>query len=168
MAIAPKLEFKQSQNLAMTPQLRQAINLLQMSNVELNELLAEELNSNPLLEREDTNDEVDNNPYSKEEDSSSDLDSMNSNDDFASDREGYETDDNYSWDDYNKSKSHSDEEDFDYFEKKLRHEKSLYELIEGTLILSSNFSSSVFILVVRKSTRLNSSHIQKARMPASA
>ncbi len=37
----------------MTPQLRQAINLLQMSNLELNELVSKELETNPLLERED-------------------------------------------------------------------------------------------------------------------
>ena len=39
MALTPKLEIRQSQSLLMTPQLRQAINLLQMSNLELNELL---------------------------------------------------------------------------------------------------------------------------------
>lgn len=53
MALTPKLEIRQSQSLLMTPQLRQAINLLQMSNLELNELLEQELNSNPLLEREE-------------------------------------------------------------------------------------------------------------------
>lgn len=46
MALTPKLEIRQSQSLLMTPQLRQAINLLQMSNLELNELLEQELNSN--------------------------------------------------------------------------------------------------------------------------
>ena len=53
MALTPKLEIRQSQSLLMTPQLRQAINLLQLSNLELNELLEQELNNNPLLERED-------------------------------------------------------------------------------------------------------------------
>ena len=43
MAVTPRIEIKQSQSLLMTPQLRQAINLLQLSNVELNELLAREL-----------------------------------------------------------------------------------------------------------------------------
>ena len=54
MALEPKLEIKQSQSLLMTPQLRQAINLLQMSNLELNTLVENELASNPFLEREDT------------------------------------------------------------------------------------------------------------------
>ena len=53
MAVTPRIEIKQSQSLLMTPQLRQAINLLQLSNVELNELLAKELEHNPFLERED-------------------------------------------------------------------------------------------------------------------
>ena len=38
----------------MTPQLQQAIKLLQMSNLELAEYVATELERNPLLEREDS------------------------------------------------------------------------------------------------------------------
>ena len=55
MAITPKLELKQSQSLLMTPQLRQAINLLQLSNLELGALVEEELIANPLLQKEDSN-----------------------------------------------------------------------------------------------------------------
>ncbi len=51
MALAPKLQARQSQQLAMTPQLRQAIQLLQYSNIELAEFVEEQLESNPLLER---------------------------------------------------------------------------------------------------------------------
>jgi RNA polymerase sigma-54 factor len=54
MAISAKLELRQSQQLVMTPQLQQAIKLLQLSNLELNEFVATELERNPLLEREDT------------------------------------------------------------------------------------------------------------------
>ena len=53
MAIAPKLELRQSQSLVMTPQLQQAIKLLQMSNLELSAFVEQELERNPLLERED-------------------------------------------------------------------------------------------------------------------
>lgn len=49
MALTPKIEIKQSQSLLMTPQLRQAINLLQMSNLELGELVSKELETNPFL-----------------------------------------------------------------------------------------------------------------------
>ncbi len=52
MALAPKLEFRQSQQLVMTPQLQQAIKLLQLSNMELAEFVEEQLSENPFLERE--------------------------------------------------------------------------------------------------------------------
>ena len=51
MAIAPRLQLKQSQSLVMTPQLQQAIKLLQLSNIELASFVDEQLESNPLLER---------------------------------------------------------------------------------------------------------------------
>ncbi len=50
MALGPRLEVNQTQRLSMTPQLRQAISLLQMSNVELFDHIAEEVEKNPLLE----------------------------------------------------------------------------------------------------------------------
>ena len=53
MAIAPRLDLRQSQTLVMTPQLRQAIKLLQFSNIEVNSFVEEELERNPLLERDD-------------------------------------------------------------------------------------------------------------------
>ena len=45
----PRLELRQTQQLAMTPQLRQAIAMLQMSTVELTGYLAEQVEANPLL-----------------------------------------------------------------------------------------------------------------------
>ncbi|MFP4098528.1 MAG: RNA polymerase factor sigma-54 [Alphaproteobacteria bacterium] len=48
-----KLDLRQSQQLVMTPQLQQAIKLLQLNNVELSEFVEEELEKNPLLERVD-------------------------------------------------------------------------------------------------------------------
>jgi len=45
------LDLRQSQNLVMTPQLQQAIKMLQLSNVELSEFIEEELEKNPLLEK---------------------------------------------------------------------------------------------------------------------
>ena len=52
MAITPRLDLRQSQNLAMTPRLQQAIRLLQMSALELETAVTEELEQNPFLERE--------------------------------------------------------------------------------------------------------------------
>jgi len=51
--VGPKLELRQGQSLVMTPQLQQAIKLLQLSNVELAEYCEAELEKNPLLERDD-------------------------------------------------------------------------------------------------------------------
>jgi len=51
MAMSPQLKLKQSQSLVMTPQLQQAIKLLQLSNIELSAFVEEQLESNPLLER---------------------------------------------------------------------------------------------------------------------
>ena len=50
MALAAKLALKQSQSLVMTPQLMQSIRLLQMTHVELQRFVDEEMERNPLLE----------------------------------------------------------------------------------------------------------------------
>jgi len=52
MALLPKLELRQGQQLVMTPQLQQAIRLLQLSNVELCSFVEGEVERNPLLEAE--------------------------------------------------------------------------------------------------------------------
>ncbi len=54
MAVSQRLELRQGQTLVMTPQLQQAIKLLQLSNVELSEFCEQELEKNPLLERDDS------------------------------------------------------------------------------------------------------------------
>lgn len=53
MGLTPRLEFRQSQSLTLTPQLMQSIRLLQLSHLELNAFVEAELLRNPLLERED-------------------------------------------------------------------------------------------------------------------
>ncbi|PHR62350.1 MAG: RNA polymerase sigma-54 factor [Robiginitomaculum sp.] len=52
MAFSQRMEMKQGQSLVMTPQLQQAIKLLQLSNVELSAFVEDELIRNPLLERD--------------------------------------------------------------------------------------------------------------------
>ncbi len=56
MALSQKLQMRQGQSLVMTPQLQQAIKLLQMSNFELQAYVESELESNPLLERDESDD----------------------------------------------------------------------------------------------------------------
>lgn len=53
MALTQRLELRQGQALVMTPQLQQAIKLLQLSNMELAEYVEQELERNPLLERDE-------------------------------------------------------------------------------------------------------------------
>ena len=59
MAISTKLMMRQGQALVMTPQLLQAIKLLQFSNLELAAFLHDELERNPLLEAQEGDGGVD-------------------------------------------------------------------------------------------------------------
>ena len=162
MALTPKLEIKQSQSLLLTPQLRQAIGLLTLNNLELNEVIEQELASNPLLEREDdhlSNAEETNipqiddlnkeeeNPY-KETEIALDIDNQNDCDDFGSDTEGYNNFETTEWNDYNTSKvTRSADDNFDFFEQRLAHEKSLYEILDEQIELK--FTSPVEKLLAK-------------------
>lgn len=58
MALTPRLDLRQTQNLVMTPQLQQAIKLLQFSSLELAAYVEGQLEQNPLLEAEDAGDRL--------------------------------------------------------------------------------------------------------------
>lgn len=60
MRLGYDLTLEQSQKLVMTPELRQAIQLLQYTSLELNEYLEKQLESNPLLEIESPPDDHEN------------------------------------------------------------------------------------------------------------
>ena len=53
MALSHRLEIRQGQGLVITPQLQQAIKLLQLSSLELDSYVEGELERNPLLQRDD-------------------------------------------------------------------------------------------------------------------
>ena len=53
MALTPRLDLRQTQSLVMTPQLQQAIKLLQFSSLELSAYVETQLEQNPLLDRDD-------------------------------------------------------------------------------------------------------------------
>jgi RNA polymerase sigma-54 factor len=57
MSLAPKLQFRQALTLVVTPQLLQAIRMLQMGHAELERLVESELEANPLLMRGEEADE---------------------------------------------------------------------------------------------------------------
>ncbi|MFA3792615.1 RNA polymerase factor sigma-54 [Aliiglaciecola sp. SL4] len=82
----PSLQLKFSQQLTMTPQLQQAIRLLQLSTLDLQQEIQEALESNPLLEVEDGSDIptgdsalADSNDKFSEETVSASSDSMDTN-----------------------------------------------------------------------------------------
>ena len=53
MQLSPSLNIKQRQSLVMTPQLQQAIKLLQMTNLDLTQYLEEQTFENPFLETDE-------------------------------------------------------------------------------------------------------------------
>ena len=67
MVLSPKLELRQGQQLVMTPQLQQAIRLLQLSNIELCLFVETELERNPLLERDEVAPEPSEEPPRRQE-----------------------------------------------------------------------------------------------------
>lgn len=70
----PSLQLKIGQSLTMTPQLQQAIRLLQLSTIELQQEIQEALESNPLLEMIDSNDETNSSESKENPDNQSDFD----------------------------------------------------------------------------------------------
>ena len=83
MALSQSIQQKQAGSLTLTPQLRQAIKLLELSNLDLETYLAQEILDNPLLElasQEDTASPDGENPQENITDNDSDSDSDNSND----------------------------------------------------------------------------------------
>src|SRR3979490_4232 len=56
----PSLVLRMGQQLTMTPQLQQAIRLLQLSTLDLQQEIQEALESNPMLERQEDGEDFDN------------------------------------------------------------------------------------------------------------
>lgn len=82
MALTPRLDLRQSQQLVMTPQLQQAIKLLQLSNLELGDYVTGELEKNPLLEVGD------NAPAVTREENDVGIESKDA--DYGGDKDGFE------------------------------------------------------------------------------
>ncbi|NLV16250.1 MAG: RNA polymerase factor sigma-54 [Syntrophomonadaceae bacterium] len=73
MRLIPDVHLEQQQKLMITPELRQAIAILQMSSIELSEYLRQELEENPVLELkedEDSHESHENEEISRAEDNS--------------------------------------------------------------------------------------------------
>ncbi|HXL99654.1 MAG TPA: RNA polymerase factor sigma-54 [Rhizomicrobium sp.] len=83
MALTQRLEIRQGQSLVMTPQLQQAIKLLQLSNLELGEFVEQELERNPLLERDEREHAPDERAEKAESGEGEALDAALSREDFS-------------------------------------------------------------------------------------
>ena len=92
MALSAKLVMRQGQALVMTPQLMQAIKLLQLSNMELASFIEEELERNPLLERiEEAQDPREHEPPVEATPSGDPVESDWTSDEFETDRGALES-----------------------------------------------------------------------------
>ena len=95
MALSTKLIMRQGQSLVMTPQLLQAIKLLQFSNLELAAFVQDELERNPLLERADEREAYDEAPIAAAAEPDFDTVSLDvpdwRSDEFATDTGALET-----------------------------------------------------------------------------
>ena len=81
MALSAKLTMRQGQTMVLTPQLLQAIKLLQMPNLELTQFIENELASNPLLERAEERED----PYPEPHDDAGDAEAPAKPGDWATD-----------------------------------------------------------------------------------
>lgn len=135
-----KLNLSQSQSLVMTPQLQQAIKLLQYNNMELAEFLELELEKNPLLEKGGTETPTDN------PDLTHDRGQMDESDSYAaleSTAEGgaldTEAGDYYSGDqsvtDWGARAHNNDFSDMPDLDQTLTREKTLREHLSDQMIL---------------------------------
>ncbi len=132
------LDLRQSQSLVMTPQLQQAIKLLQLNNIELNEFIEEEMERNPLLEKDESS--VDSPAGENAEEPSpakSESDSMDTTFDSAYESSSSAGDMDTSNSSSVGSGGSSKFEDPDYsFENRLADEKSLREHLQEQLFLA--------------------------------
>ena len=94
MQISQNLKLKQSQSLVMTPQLQQAIKLLQLTNLELTDLVEKEIEENPFLEN---NENSENQSEDRDEEKTENLDDSFENGESLSD-EPYNHDYENRWD----------------------------------------------------------------------
>ncbi len=143
MALDLRLQVKLSQQLVMTPQLQQAIKLLQLSRMELVDVVTEELAENPLLEegaetKEEHDDEIANlegdavslTDAAPEQEVKAESEGMNDID-WQTYLEGY------SLNSSDTRNSYEDHEDRPSFESLLTRQKSLKDHLMWQLSLSS-------------------------------
>jgi len=132
------LELKNQQQLIMTPQLREAISLLQLNNIELAGYLENELAENPFLEKGEGENDGDSEVEVAEKDAANDDD----RDPMDSAFEGESFDTGSDWATTGKGGSVSFDDDDTGFEDRLTDRKTLREhLIEQLTIMTDDPAS---------------------------
>ena len=91
------LVLKMGQQLTMTPQLQQAIRLLQLSTLDLQQEIQEALDSNPMLERQEDGEDFDNSDPLAENEPSAAVGSHDSTVSTSSERDPDSLDDADQW-----------------------------------------------------------------------
>ena len=99
MAIGTKLNLQQTQRLVMTPELQQSISLLQLSALELQEVVQTEMEENPFLDESQDDKNESKTETSSDEEASSDEKSSEEEEDKELDSE-FKDELNIDWDNY--------------------------------------------------------------------
>ncbi len=150
MALGARLELRQGQGLVITPQLQQAIKLLQLSNMELEAYVEGELERNPLLQRDERDSEPESAPEPREvenyaldqipeggagqEMDVSHVAEASPGERATGDAEGAQQAGGAI--DWSRAGSGGSFEDTDDFEQRLSHEKTLAEHLQDQLLVS--------------------------------
>ncbi|NBX66297.1 MAG: RNA polymerase sigma-54 factor [Proteobacteria bacterium] len=123
------LELKNQQQLIMTPQLREAISLLQLNNVELAGYLENELSENPFLEKGETESESESESAPESNDDSDEMESNFKDDSF---------DTGSDWAKTGKGGTTSFDDDAQGFEDRLTEGKTLRAHLQEQLTIMSD------------------------------
>ncbi len=150
MALGARLEMRQGQGLVITPQLQQAIKLLQLSNMELEAYVEGELERNPLLQRDerDSEPEVDAEPRQAENYAADEIPEGGAGAEMdvshvaeaspgeraTGDAEGAQQAGGAI--DWSRADSGGSFEDTDDFEQRLSHEKTLSEHLQDQMLIA--------------------------------
>ncbi|MBU6234262.1 MAG: RNA polymerase factor sigma-54 [Alphaproteobacteria bacterium] len=135
------LELKNQQQLIMTPQLREAISLLQLNNIELAGYLENELAENPFLEKGESESDGDAEAPAESADTGSDDDNDSMESNFTG--EGFDT--GSDWATTGKGGNTSFDDDETGFEERLTDKKTLRTHLQEQLAILTDDSADRLI-----------------------
>ena len=131
------LDLRQGQQLVMTPQLQQAIKLLQLSNIELAEFIEEQIADNPLLEKDEKEPAEGANENESPAESESEAETDNIEQAFDnSEKEPADFDSGSSMADIGAGGNTKFEDALNSFENRIASEKSLREHLSEQLFVA--------------------------------